>query len=90
MSSMPDRSTPGSWEPEITRLAELHGLTVRTCGNRIGTHNPEVPGSNPVRPLVQGKRASTWPSIPELARSSRLGCGPDDTLLDGAISASKW
>jgi hypothetical protein len=39
------RRTLGSWEPEITGLAELHGLTVYRCGNRIRTHNPEVTGS---------------------------------------------
>ena len=28
MSSVPDRSTPGSWGPETTRLARVQGLTV--------------------------------------------------------------
>jgi hypothetical protein len=42
-----DRRTSGSWEPEIIRLAELHGFSVYRCGNRTRTHNPEVPGSPP-------------------------------------------
>jgi hypothetical protein len=40
--------TLGSWEPEITRLAQLHGFAVYRYGNRIRTHNPEATGSNPV------------------------------------------
>ena len=36
------RRTLGSRESEITGLAELQGLTVCRCGNRIRTHNPEV------------------------------------------------
>jgi hypothetical protein len=47
MPSALDRSTPGSWEPEIRRLAGVRGFAVRRYGNRIRTHNPEVGGSPP-------------------------------------------
>ena len=52
MPSTLDRSTPRSREPEITRLAELHGFAVRRCGNRIRTHNSEV--TDPLRSAKTG------------------------------------
>ena len=49
-----DRSTLGSWEPEITRLAELHGLSAtRSCASScyacdtISAHGGDA-GHNPL------------------------------------------
>ena len=47
MPSVSDRSSPGSREPQITRLAQTHSFPIKGYENKIRTHNPEVDDSDP-------------------------------------------
>ena len=76
-----DHSMAGSWEPGTWRLAGLPGLTAWGVLSRVGTHNPEVPGSKPPSGNLKGTLSGAtsvlrgtpqdWSSDPQVVGSYR-------------------